>query len=86
MKPKVSPYRIEMMKLSDFLAVSQLWRNSEGIGLNESDIRTNIAIFLKRNPAMPGSTTRESAAPAPGRGCPPQQSTIECLGSFVGAA
>ena len=52
MKPKVKPYRIEMMKLSDFLAVSRLWRNSEGIGLNESDTRANITIFLKRNPAM----------------------------------
>lgn len=49
---RVSPYRIETMKLSDFLAVSRLWRKSEGIGLNESDTRANIAIFLKRNPAM----------------------------------
>ena len=52
MKPYVSPYRIETMNQSDFLAVSRLWRNSEGIGLNESDTRANIAIFLKRNPAM----------------------------------
>ena len=52
MKPNVSPYRIEKMKLSDFAAVSRLWRKSEGIGLNESDTRANIAIFLKRNPAM----------------------------------
>src|SRR5580765_2051775 len=47
-----SPCRIEPMKLSDFAAVSRLWRNSEGIGLNESDTRANIAIYLKRNPAM----------------------------------
>jgi putative acetyltransferase len=49
---KGSPYRIEAMKLSDFTAVSRLWRNSEGIGLNESDTRANIAIYLKRNPRM----------------------------------
>jgi putative acetyltransferase len=49
---KRSPYRIEPMKLSDFAAVSRLWRNSEGIGLNESDTRANIAIYLKRNPRM----------------------------------
>ena len=49
---KDSPYRIEAMKLSDFTSVSRLWRNAEGIGLNESDTRTNIAIYLKRNPQM----------------------------------
>jgi putative acetyltransferase len=49
---KVSPYRIDVMKLSDFAAVSRLWRSSEGIGLNESDTRANIAIYLKRNPQM----------------------------------
>jgi len=52
MKPKINPYRIETMKPSDYAAVSRLWRNSEGIGLNESDTRANIAIFLKRNPNM----------------------------------
>jgi N-acetylglutamate synthase len=49
---KDSPYQIEAMKLSDFAVVSRLWRNSEGIGLNESDTRANIAIYLKRNPRM----------------------------------
>jgi putative acetyltransferase len=49
---KRSPYRIKAMKLSDFAAVSRLWRSSEGIGLNESDTRANIAIYLKRNPQM----------------------------------
>jgi len=49
---KDSLYRIETMKLSDFAAVSRLWRKSEGIGLNESDTRPNIAIYLKRNPRM----------------------------------
>jgi putative acetyltransferase len=47
-----SPYRIETMRLSDFAAVSRLWGNSEGIGLNESDTKTNIGLFLKRNPRM----------------------------------
>jgi N-acetylglutamate synthase len=47
-----SPYLIETMKLSDFAAVSRLWRTSEGIGLNESDTRANIGLFLKRNPQM----------------------------------
>jgi putative acetyltransferase len=49
---KESPYRIEAMKLSDFVAVSRLWHNSEGIGLNESDTKANIAMHLKRNPQM----------------------------------
>jgi N-acetylglutamate synthase len=49
---KKKPYRIATMKLSDFASVSRLWRNSEGIGLNESDTGANIAIYLKRNPQM----------------------------------
>jgi ribosomal protein S18 acetylase RimI-like enzyme len=49
---KDRPYRIEAMKLPDFAAVCRLWRNSEGIGLNESDTKANIAIYLKRNPQM----------------------------------
>jgi N-acetylglutamate synthase len=52
MKPKVTSYRIDTMKISDFATVSRLWRNSEGIGLNESDTKANIGLFLKRNPGM----------------------------------
>lgn len=40
------------MKISDFAAISRLWRRTEGIGLNESDTKANIALFLKRNPRM----------------------------------
>ena len=49
---KTGQYRIQVMKLSDFPAVSRLWRRCEVIGLNESDTKPNIALFLKRNPRM----------------------------------
>src|SRR5262245_13255251 len=52
MKPNLSSYRTGTMKPCDFAAVCRLWRKSEGIGLNESDTRANIAIYLKRNPQM----------------------------------
>lgn len=54
MKPRMNSdrYRINVMKLSDFPAVSRLWRRTEGIGLNESDTRANIALYLERNPKM----------------------------------
>jgi ribosomal protein S18 acetylase RimI-like enzyme len=40
------------MKIGDYKAVSDLWRKTEGVGLNESDTRPNIAAYLKRNPGM----------------------------------
>ena len=45
-------HRIETMSLHDFDEVIELWRNTEGVGLNESDSREGIALFLTRNPGM----------------------------------
>ena len=45
-------YRLEPMAIEDFDEVSRLWQNTEGVGLNESDSKPNIASFLVRNPGM----------------------------------
>jgi N-acetylglutamate synthase len=43
---------IKSMTLADYDEVLQLWRNSEGVGLSESDTRSEIGKFLKRNRGM----------------------------------
>src|SRR4051794_22337560 len=43
---------IRPMKLTDYDQVLRLWQNSEGVGLNESDTRLAIALYLKRNRGM----------------------------------
>jgi putative acetyltransferase len=40
------------MTLADFDEVRRLWENTEGVGLNESDTRPCIALYLERNPNM----------------------------------
>lgn len=40
------------MTMADYDEVFALWQNTEGVGLNESDTRENIAKFLLRNPDM----------------------------------
>ncbi len=40
------------MSIGDFEAVLRLWQESDGVGLSESDTRSNIALYLKRNPRM----------------------------------
>jgi len=40
---------IQPMTLADYDDVLPLWQNSEGVGLSESDTRTEIGKFLKRN-------------------------------------
>jgi len=40
---------IQPMTLADYDEVLPLWQNSEGVGLSESDTRTEIGKFLKRN-------------------------------------
>jgi putative acetyltransferase len=40
------------MGLADFHQVVDLWQNTEGVGLNESDSRSNIESYLNRNPGM----------------------------------
>ena len=41
----------EMMP-QDYEAVAELWRRTEGVGLNESDTRERITAFLARNPGL----------------------------------
>jgi putative acetyltransferase len=43
---------IEPMSIDDYEEVICLWRKTEGVGLNESDSKPNIARFLKRNPGL----------------------------------
>ena len=43
---------IRAMTIADFDAVLRLWQETEGVGLNESDTRENIAAFLARNPGL----------------------------------
>lgn len=38
--------------MADYKEVLHLWRNSNGVGLNESDTRGAIAGYLRRNPGM----------------------------------
>jgi putative acetyltransferase len=40
---------IKAMNLADYDEVLRLWQSSEGVGLSESDTRTAIGDFLKRN-------------------------------------
>jgi putative acetyltransferase len=40
------------MTPADYEAVLQLWQATEGVGLNESDTRERIALFLNRNPGL----------------------------------
>src|SRR6185437_3574928 len=43
---------IKPMTLADYDEALRLWQNTEGVGLNESDARNAIALYLKRNPRM----------------------------------
>jgi len=45
-------YRIEPMSVDDYDEVVRLWQETEGVGLNESDSRSNIEQYLARNPGM----------------------------------
>jgi putative acetyltransferase len=45
-------HRISTMKIGDYALVAELWRATEGVGLNESDTRPKIGAYLKRNPGM----------------------------------
>lgn len=47
-----SEYRLEPMAIEDYKGVVALWKKTEGVGLNESDSRSNIRGYLKRNPGM----------------------------------
>lgn len=43
---------IRSMNITDFDTVLELWQLTEGVGLNESDTREKIALFLERNPGL----------------------------------
>lgn len=45
-------YRFRPLGLADYDEVRALWERSSGIGLNESDTREAIALFLERNPGL----------------------------------
>ena len=45
-------YSLRPMLLADYDAVRRLWEQTEGMGLNESDTREAIALFLERNPEL----------------------------------
>jgi putative acetyltransferase len=45
-------HALRALTIADYEAVLRLWQDTEGIGLNESDSRENIAFFLARNPGL----------------------------------
>lgn len=45
-------HSLHIMTIADYDEVFSLWKATEGVGLNESDTRENIAKFLIRNPDM----------------------------------
>jgi len=42
-------YTIRLMKIEDYPRVNELWRETEGLSLEESDSKEAIAIYLQRN-------------------------------------
>jgi len=45
-------FAIRALTIADYEAVMRLWKQTEGIGLNESDSRARLTAFLKRNPRL----------------------------------
>ena len=43
---------VRAMSAHDYAPVAELWRRTEGIGLNESDTEPAIVAYLSRNPGM----------------------------------
>lgn len=50
--PSCPSYKIEPMSMDDFDEVLRLWRETEGVGLTESDSRSATAQYLARNPGL----------------------------------
>ncbi|MEW6302235.1 MAG: GNAT family N-acetyltransferase [Verrucomicrobiota bacterium] len=42
-------YTLQNLAIADYDEVLALWQRTEGVGLNESDTREGIALFLERN-------------------------------------
>jgi N-acetylglutamate synthase len=51
MKPSLR-CAIHPMSLDDFAQVLELWGNTEGVGLSDSDSPANLAAYLERNPGL----------------------------------
>jgi putative acetyltransferase len=45
-------YTLRPLSIADYGTVLALWQDAEGIGLNESDTASAIALFLERNPGL----------------------------------
>lgn len=45
-------FQLRLFSLGDYDEVMQLWKHTEGVGLNESDERPAIAAFLERNQGL----------------------------------
>jgi N-acetylglutamate synthase len=45
-------YTTQLMTIADFDEVTELWRNTDGIGVSESDAQSAIAFYLERNPGL----------------------------------
>ncbi|MBP6508092.1 MAG: GNAT family N-acetyltransferase [Opitutaceae bacterium] len=45
-------YALRPLRPADYDAVRKLWEQTEGVGLNESDSREAITVFLARNPEL----------------------------------
>ncbi len=43
---------VRCLRIADYDAVIALWRRTAGVGLNESDTRRAIAVYLHRNPCL----------------------------------
>ncbi len=45
-------FEIREMSIDDHRSIYELWENSEGVGLSDSDMKSEIAKFLQRNPGF----------------------------------
>ena len=43
---------VRSLRMADYDRVVALWRRSKGVGLNESDTRRAMAMYLRRNPRL----------------------------------
>ena len=45
-------FEIREMSVEEYNSIYELWENSEGVGLSDSDAKPEIAKFLQRNPGL----------------------------------
>lgn len=53
---------IRSLSIADYAAAIELWRKTEGIGLNDADTEAGVRAFLERNPGMSAVAVAESGA------------------------